>query len=228
MKKLLDIGCGPGTINNIGTYISYEQECKIYGIDLLKKNIDAIQKRYPSGQFQIANGERIPFPESMFDFILVKHVLEHTENVNKMLQEIKRVGKKKAQILIALPHTKMEHFLDKIIPRYLGKSHHHQRVFDKKEIIELLEANGFMVVSVAPKKWLMFVIITTFAVLSSLSKNVNMEEQSGVFHVGKKNYLKNKVLYPFYLLIYKFIMLMDIIPLSFFIPFELEIKAISD
>lgn len=39
-------------------------------------------------------GERFPFEDKSFDYIICSHVLEHVENVERFLEEITRVGKK--------------------------------------------------------------------------------------------------------------------------------------
>jgi SAM-dependent methyltransferase len=227
MQKFLDIGCGPGTINNLGYYEKFRNEFEIYGIDFLKKNITTIKKRFPKGHFTVANAQKLPFPSNTFDYIMSRHVLEHVEDLHKVVSEMSRVGKKGSTLLIAVPHAGLERILIKIIPHYLEEGHHHQRVFDKKMLVTVLKKNGFKVTSLAQQKWPMFLVVVILSFLSRLSGKISMEEQSGIFTVQKKNYLHNKKMYPLYKIIFSVLMFTNTIFsfLNNFIPFEIEIYA---
>lgn len=227
MKKLLDIGCGPGTISNLGYYYKREKEYKIYGIDFLKNNIQAIKKRYPKGVFAVAKAEKLPFNNAEFSSILSRHVLEHVTDLDKTLSEMNRVLKKGSTIVIAVPHEKLEKHMNRMIPHYFEHGHHHERMFTKKSLRSALIQHGFKVTSLKDKKWALFLIDLSLAHISKLSGRVKMEEQSGVFTVNKKSYLDNKVLYPLYMAIFSLIELLDMV-LPFInsaIPFEMEVYA---
>lgn len=227
MKKFLDIGCGPGTINNLGYYERFKKEFKIYGIDFLKKNISLIKKRFPQGYFSVANAEKIPFPKQTFDYVMSRHVLEHVTDLNIVVSEMSRISKKGGTLLIAVPDQRLEKLLIKILPHYLEEGHHHQRVFSKKMLVAILKKNGFKIISVSYQKWPMFLIVLILAFLSRIFPQVSMEEQSGVFTVKKKNYLNNKKMYFMYKAIFSFLMILNSLFnfLNSFIPFEIEIYA---
>lgn len=225
--KLLDIGCGPGTISNLGYYNKFRKGYTIYGVDFLKENIKTIKKRVPYGFFKVGDAEKLSFSNSEFDYILLRHVLEHVVNLNKVLKEINRVSKSGAILHIAVPHHRLEHILNKTIPHYVESGHHHQRIFSEKELEKRLKKEGYEIIQTSNDKWPMFCIVFLFAQISRFSKKISMEEQSGVFMYDKKNYLHNKKLYPLYILIYNFL---DISNHIFFflnklIPFETEIVA---
>ena len=226
MKRLLDIGCGPGAIVSIGYYKKFN-DAKIYGIDNLKKNIKRVKKRFPTGTFQYSPAEKLPFPNDYFDYIIARHVLEHVDDVNKTLQEIKRVTKKGATLMIAVPHTRMENVLKKLDSHYLGKRHHHKRMFNQTTLVNLLKRHGFHINKVSREKWPLFAYTTSFMFVSKLTKRVEMEEQTGTFRVGKFRYLQAKSIYS--LLDAVFIALSTlntIFPfLNKFIPFEIEVIA---
>ncbi len=227
MKKLLDIGCGPGAIVNIGYYNKFK-DTQIYGIDNLKKNIGRIKKRFPQGVFNYSAAEKLPFKDNYFDYILARHVLEHVDDIDKTLREIKRVTKNGATIMIAVPHEKMENVLKSLDPHYLGEGHHHQRMFTQKVIIDLLKKHGFKIIKVSKEKWPLFVYTTSLYFLSKFTKHVEMEEQTGAFRLGKFRYLQAKSIYPILNIISGILSGLNY-TLPFFnklIPFEIEIIAL--
>lgn len=48
---------------------------------------------YPHQQFIEADGERLPFPDNSFDYVVCNQVLEHTEHPDRFIAEIARVGR---------------------------------------------------------------------------------------------------------------------------------------
>lgn len=227
MKKLLDVGCGPGTVGNVGYYQSIKTDYQIYGIDMLKQNIVLIRKRFPSGIFSVGNAEKLPYKNSYFDAVVMHHVLEHVSNLEKTLDEVKRVTKSGAYITIAVPHKNLEIVLNNLIKHYLEKNHHHQRVFSQRLLEQVLKENGFVIASSTQEKWPMFIITFVLACVTRLTKNITMQEQSGVFLLQRKNYLEKKSLYPIYNLLYTFFsFLNNVFPFpNFIIPFEIRIIA---
>lgn len=226
-QKLLDIGCGPGTIGNIGYYKSIEKKYKIYGIDMLKENVVLIKKRFPDGVFSVGKAEKLPFPKAYFDAILMRHILEHVGDLKKTIKEVKRITKKGAIITAVVPHKNLEHVLKHLIPHYLKNSHHHQRVFSQKNFEVLFEENGFVIISSSKEQWPMFLLTIFLAFLSRLTGKVTMQEQSGIFLLKKKSYLQKKSLYPLYIWAYRFFSALDgFAPfLNTLISFEIKVIA---
>lgn len=226
MKRLLDVGCGPGTISNIGIYSKLKEDFHIFGIDPIKENISLIKVRFPKGKFQVGKAEKLPFEKSYFDAIMARHVLEHVDNPDKALEEIRRVSKVGAKLTLAVPHTFFEHVTSKITPHYIEKGHHHQRIFNKKTLISILKKHGYEIESIRNDKWPFFAINMALSSLARFS-SLKMEEQTGIFLLGKKNYIRDKRFYRYYLLTYKLLSILNytFFFLNFFIPFELNVIA---
>ena len=69
-QRLLDIGCGAGRI--LGHFLAWgAQPHHLYGIDLPPDRIAAARQAFPALHFQQANAERIEFPASTFDLVLL-------------------------------------------------------------------------------------------------------------------------------------------------------------
>ena len=92
-KKILDLGCG-------------RNKCKdAVGIDF-NKNTDA-------DIIHDLNEFPYPFDDNEFDKILVNHSLEHLDNVVKVMEEIHRIAKPNALVLIKAPYfTSIDAFVD--------------------------------------------------------------------------------------------------------------------
>lgn len=227
MKKLLDVGCGPGTITNIGFYNTYKKTYKIYGIDFLEDNIKLIKQRFPFGTFEKAKAEKLPYREKYFDMVISHHLLEHVKNPETAIKEMARVSKKGSILHIAVPHERFEHIISHQIPHYMAEGHHHEQIFTQEKIISLLEKQKFKIISVKNDKWPIFVLVFCLTKLSRFTKKVSMQVQTGVFLVGKDNYLANKSFYPIYSFLYNVLALINEIFffLNSIIPFELQITA---
>jgi ubiquinone/menaquinone biosynthesis C-methylase UbiE len=47
--------------------------------------------------------EKLPYEDEFFDFVMAKHVLEHSSDLNGTMQEIARVLKPQGYLLFAVP-----------------------------------------------------------------------------------------------------------------------------
>ncbi|MCH8329355.1 MAG: class I SAM-dependent methyltransferase [Nanoarchaeota archaeon] len=98
---LLDVGCGTG--------IS-DFDCKVLGIDpsveLLKQNL--------GNQTVLAKAENIPFKDRSFDKVISVTAMHNFDNIEKSMEEIRRVGKKDFAFSILKKSSKFD-FIEKEI-----------------------------------------------------------------------------------------------------------------
>ncbi len=98
--KVLDIGIGTGV-----SLESYPRYCHITGIDISEGMLERAHQRIKklnlkNASLVLADAMRIPFADNTFDHILVSHVITVVSDPIKLLENIKRVGKPNARIVI--------------------------------------------------------------------------------------------------------------------------------
>ena len=89
-SRILQIGCGPEDVIN---YVSIGRR---YAIDPLAEFYkEKFKLNYKSIFFSSARAEKLPFKDNYFDVVVLANVLDHVEQPEKALSEIKRVLKEK-------------------------------------------------------------------------------------------------------------------------------------
>ncbi|MDP2947433.1 MAG: class I SAM-dependent methyltransferase, partial [Nanoarchaeota archaeon] len=98
-KFILDVGCGCGHdaeyFEKMGAMIS--------GIDISEKEIE-IAKSKTKGNFIVGKMNNLPYKDNTFDIVLSVYSLQSSENVTGAINEMIRVAKPGAQILILTKH----------------------------------------------------------------------------------------------------------------------------
>lgn len=95
---LLDIGCGDGV------FISLLKDVQTFGIDLSRTALKKAVASCKNGVFLQARAEALPFRNSCLNYITCLGSLEHFQNYEMALSEIKRVIKPKGKLLILVPN----------------------------------------------------------------------------------------------------------------------------
>lgn len=97
-KKILDFGCGTGNIVEM-----LEAFGKVSGADSSNVAIEFCAKRRLSNIFLTKLEDRLPFADNGFDIICAFDVLEHIENDEDTLKELKRILKSGGKFFITVP-----------------------------------------------------------------------------------------------------------------------------
>jgi len=124
--RVLDVGCGNGRL--LGALEN--KQIDYIGIDNSLKLIDEAKKRFPRGNFQVADALNLPFPENYFDKIYSIAVLHHIPSKEfrlRVLEEIKRVLKPKGLLILTVWNlwqrkTAWKSFFNKAFLKILGKT----------------------------------------------------------------------------------------------------------
>ena len=94
----LDVGCGAGGASNIAK----ERGAHVHGIDAAEGLLSFAIQNIPSGKFQVADIENLPYTDHMFDVIFASNSIQYSEDRVATLKELKRVCKPKGQIVAGL------------------------------------------------------------------------------------------------------------------------------
>jgi ubiquinone/menaquinone biosynthesis C-methylase UbiE len=94
--RLLDGGCGPGTVT---IDFAADTDIEVVGIDVEQNQIDlartqAAARRVSNARFEVANLYALPFSNEYFDAVFLHGVLEHVQDPVKALREVRRVLKR--------------------------------------------------------------------------------------------------------------------------------------
>ena len=126
-KNILDVGCGDGVIS----YLLAKKGAKVIGIDNSEIAINFAKEKcidLNNVEFLVASAHRLPFESKTFDYIVSSEVIEHLNNPDKMLYEIKRIWNKKGKIIITTPIKFSKNPLDMM---------HYQEFFQEDFIVAL-------------------------------------------------------------------------------------------
>jgi 2-polyprenyl-3-methyl-5-hydroxy-6-metoxy-1,4-benzoquinol methylase len=139
------VGCGEGFLLN---YLPAQVE-NYLGIDYSEEAIRLAKdpkvsrsqdpKKIISIKFQKESVYELPFADNSFDLVTCLEVLEHLENYEKAMQEIKRVAKK--YVILSVPHEpwfQMSNFLRGKYLKSLGNHPEHINKWNPKQFKQLI------------------------------------------------------------------------------------------
>ena len=136
---LLDVGCGNG---NILAPLS-DTGLQLFGIDLSENMIEEAKKRLNGrAKLQVANAEKLPFNDNMFDIIVCNASFHHYPNPDTVLTEMNRVMKQNAVLYIGESYISgFLRFMMNLFIRFSPDGDFH--IYGKRELTHLLEVHGF-------------------------------------------------------------------------------------
>src|SRR5690554_555171 len=174
--NLLDIGAGTGD------FLAYAKSKKweVVGIEPSQKAKELAQKK---GVSFVDNTEELS--DNSFDVITMFHVLEHVEDLDKQLSELKRISKPNGIIIVAVPNYKSydaeyykEFWAAYDVPRHIWH-------FSKTSIKKLFAKQGIQLIKTKPMYFDSFYV----SLLSEKYKNGKMNFIKA-FLIGLKSNLK--------------------------------------
>ena len=134
-RIVLDLGCGSGRYTERLT----QRAEQTVGLDVRMENLLRLKKRNTNVSPVCASAEyRLPFRDSIFDFILCTEILEHLENDDFAVKEMRRVLQENGELLISVPMS----------PPVYHDSAHKRDGYSLNKLESLLEKNGFEITDV--------------------------------------------------------------------------------
>jgi len=114
-QRLLEVGCGMGT-----DLLQFARGgAKVTGVDLTPRSIETSRRHLElyqqSGEFAIADCERLPFADESFEVAYSNGVLHHTADTAGAVREIHRVLRPGGQARVMLYHRRSFGYLTQVI-----------------------------------------------------------------------------------------------------------------
>ena len=147
--KVLDVACGLGRLLEA----SQEFGSDLYGFDISEVAVEKAQKILPNASIQTANAEAMPYADNTFDRVTCLGSLERMLDLDKVLQEVKRVAKPDAKILFLVRNINGWTWkITKDIFKAKVKASH-QGAKSQKEWSEIFEKHGFKINDILPDQY---------------------------------------------------------------------------
>lgn len=152
-QTILDAGCGEGFTMSL-----LQDEgirATMTGIDFSDEAIAIARTTTSDLAISKASIYELPFKKSSFDLVICSEVLEHLENPDTAIAEIRRVSKK--YILVSVPNEpyfQIANFLRGKYPRTFGNHPEHINHWSSYAIVSLLRSAGLSIQRVyTPFAW---------------------------------------------------------------------------
>lgn len=143
-KNVLDFGCGTGE------FLSYirDQGVTTFGIEPNPSARDFASRKY---NLDIYEGfKSLPEVENSFDAVTLWHSLEHVDDLNTVISNIKKVIKKEGIVVVGIPNFESKDA--KIYGKYWSAYDvpRHLYHFNKASISKLFDKHGFVMIKTHP------------------------------------------------------------------------------
>jgi SAM-dependent methyltransferase len=90
-RRVLEVGCGAGV--DLARFA--KGGAAVVGVDLAASAIELARANFAqqglAGEFQVADGEALPFPDGSFDLVYAHGVVQYTANPKRLVEECRRV-----------------------------------------------------------------------------------------------------------------------------------------
>ncbi|MEN3013172.1 MAG: methyltransferase domain-containing protein [Endomicrobiia bacterium] len=145
-EVILDVGCGEAVllkeINKMKKNIDY------FGVDI-NENIRSLSLYY-RGEFRVCNIQNgLPFQNECFDVVFALDVLEHINNIEKVLKEVFRVLKSQGRFVVCGPTESMWYKFCRFLIKGTFSSKHGpssgEHVFSIYDIFKKIEELGLFI-----------------------------------------------------------------------------------
>jgi len=147
--RLLDVACGLGRM--IEAAQDYSKQ--LYGIDISDVAIEKAKKKFPNHHLQVANAEKLPFEDGLFDKITCLGSLERMLDIESVFSEMQRVSSSKATFCFLVRNSKSFKWV--IFKKWLRTTNTkgNQGAKTMEEWTKLFENNNFKIEEIVSDQW---------------------------------------------------------------------------
>ena len=152
-RRVLEVGCGAGV--DLARFAKGGAD--VVGVDLASSAIDLARANFEqqglSGEFRVADGEALPFPENAFDLVYAHGVVQYTSNPRRLVDECRRVLKPGGEAVFQVYNRiSWLNALSKLMK--VGLEHDDAPVLLKLSIAEFRSlVSGFREVRIVPERF---------------------------------------------------------------------------
>ena len=137
-ESALDIACGKGYLVD---RIVEQLKIKVIGMDMILPNTINMNEL---ATFKVGNIERIDLESESVDTVICTHTLEHVQNIELAISELRRVAKKK--LIVVLPCQREYKYTFDLHLHFFPYEHSIQRVFRNEKATITKVGNDFVYV----------------------------------------------------------------------------------
>ena len=158
--KLLDVACGLGRLLEAARPYG----CDCYGVDLSDIAITKARNKLPSAHLRVANAEELPFEDAYFDLVTCLGSLERMIDLDKVLQELLRIGHQNTQYCFLVRNSNT--FIWQLLKEKMRMRNKagNQNAMSLQQWTRRFESAGFNIKAIHPdqyplqkrRKWLSF------------------------------------------------------------------------
>ncbi|MBE9199422.1 MULTISPECIES: class I SAM-dependent methyltransferase [unclassified Nodularia (in: cyanobacteria)] len=145
--RILDIGCGNGSLTNLIAQSGYE----VVGVEESKSGVELAKQVFPNCQFIQGSIYNLPYAEigDNFDLVIAAEVIEHLFLPRELVRNAKKCLKPNGRLIVTTPY---HGYLKNLILAVSGKMDQHFtalwdgghiKFFSVSTITQLLELEGY-------------------------------------------------------------------------------------
>ena len=146
--RVLDVGCGGGRhLIELSRFPG-----RFVGLDLAREDLRAMrymmaitarERPIVAGLEAVqGDGERLPFPDGLFDRVICTETLEHVPDDRAILLELIRVLRPGGMLVVSVPDEYSERLLWRFSSRYRTHPGGHVRIYRRRDISAMMEKHG--------------------------------------------------------------------------------------
>jgi ubiquinone/menaquinone biosynthesis C-methylase UbiE len=113
-EKVLDIGCGKGFLASV-----LSQRHRVMACDMIVS--EKTRRDHPDVNFREENIQKLSFADNEFDTVISSHTLEHVQDAQTALEELRRVAK--YRLIVVLPKQRPYRYTFDLHLRFFPYSH---------------------------------------------------------------------------------------------------------
>ena|SRR3990167_6131652 len=175
--RVLDIGCGAGQIS----FFLASQQHEVTGIDISKKAIESClksKKKFRINNITFKSGDITSIKmKRKFDLVIMSELIEHIENDEKLLTEVRKILSPRGKILITTPSKKAPLYRLGLLKEF-DKRVGHIRRYDEKTLLNLIDKSELKVIKIKKNEGVLRNLLYTFRICNIPLRIVN---RIGVF-----------------------------------------------